>query len=113
MTKLLLCLILCLCYTTSQAKDQDWSLYSNDQIANAIFKAENSVKYPYGILTKYKHTTPRQACLNTIIHARRDFKGGDFIEFLGSRYCPINCENDNSTNKYWVRNVKYFLKGGN
>jgi hypothetical protein len=85
--------------------------FTNDQIANAIYKAEGGTKasHPYGILTHYKHTTSRQACLNTIIHAKKDFKGGDFIEFLGSRYCPIGCDNDNGTNKYWIRNVKYFL----
>jgi len=88
-------------------------LFSNEQIANAIYLAEGGAKtnHPYGILTKYKTTTPRQACLNTIAHAKRDWNGqGDFIEFLGSRYCPVNCENDNGTNKYWVRNVHYFLE---
>ena len=83
--------------------------YSNDQIADAIYLAEGGAKtnHPYGILAKYVHTSPRQACLNTIAHARRDFKGGDFIEFLGSRYCPPNAH---PLNKNWVRNVKYFLR---
>jgi hypothetical protein len=85
--------------------------YTNDQLADAIFRAENSKSHPYGILAHYKHTTPRQACLNTIVHAYRDWNGkGDFIEFLGSRYCPVGCDNDNGTNQYWVRNVKLFLK---
>jgi hypothetical protein len=86
--------------------------YTNEQIANAIYKAEGGAKtrHPYGILTKYKHTTPKQACLNTIAHARRDFQGGDFISFLGSRYCPVGALNDpRGLNKNWVRNVKYFL----
>ena len=84
--------------------------YTADQLANAIFKAENSKTHPYGILAHYKTTSPRQACLNTIAHAVRDWDGkSDFIVFLGSRYCPINCDNDNGTNKYWVKNVKYFL----
>jgi hypothetical protein len=88
--------------------------YTNEAIADAIFKAENSLNHPYGILTHYKTTTPRQACLNTIIHARKDWNGQcDFIEFLGSRYCPIGAKNDpTGLNKNWVRNVKYFLKGG-
>lgn len=85
--------------------------YTVDQIANAIYKAENSKSHPYGILAHYKHTTPRQACINTIRHALKDWNGrGDFISFLGSRYCPVNCENDNGTNQYWVKNVKYFLQ---
>jgi hypothetical protein len=86
--------------------------YTNDQIANAIYKAEGGAKtsHPYGILAHYQHTTPRQACINTIKHARRDFQGGDFIEFLGDRYCPVGAANDpRGLNKNWVKNVKYFL----
>ncbi len=85
--------------------------YTNTQIANAIFKAENSKTHPYGILTHYKHTTPRQACLNTIAHAKRDWNGkGDFIVFLGNRYCPVGASNDpKGLNKNWVKNVRYFL----
>lgn len=87
--------------------------YTAEQIADAIFLAEGGTKtkYPYGILTKYKTTTPRQACINTINHALRDWNGqGDFIEFLGSRYCPVGASNDpQGLNKNWVKNVKYFL----
>jgi hypothetical protein len=87
---------------------------TNDQIANAIYKAEGGARtsHPYGILTHYKHTTPRQACLNTITHAKKDWDGrGDFISFLGSRYCPVGAANDpNGLNKNWVANVKYFLE---
>ena len=85
-----------------------------EHLANAIYWAEGgpNTNYPYGILTRYKHTTPRQACINTIKHALKDFKGGDFISFLGSRYCPVGCDNDNGTNKYWVRNVTYFYNKG-
>ena len=84
--------------------------YSNDQIADAIYIAEGgaNTNHPYGILAKYKTTTPRQACINTIIHARKDWDGkGDFIEFLGSRYCPIGAKNDpTGLNKNWVKNVR-------
>jgi hypothetical protein len=83
--------------------------YSDEQIANAIYKAEGGRKtlHPYGILKKYKHTTARQACINTIRHARRDWNGrGDFIAFLGSRYCPTTAH---LLNRFWVSNVKYFL----
>jgi hypothetical protein len=86
--------------------------YTVEQLCNAIYKAEGGAKtkHPYGILAKYKTTTPRQACINTIKHAVRDWDGKtDFIVFLGSRYCPIGCENDNGTNQFWVSNVKYFL----
>jgi hypothetical protein len=89
--------------------------WTNDQIANAIYLAEGGAKtaHPYGILTKYKVTTPRQACINTIAHAKRDWNGkGDFISFLGNRYCPVGCDNDNGTNQYWIKNVHYFLTVG-
>ena len=87
--------------------------YTNEQIADAIYLAEGGSKtrHPYGILTKYKTTTPRQACINTIEHARKDWDGkGDFIDFLGSRYCPVGASNDpTNLNKHWIRNVNYFL----
>lgn len=35
----------------------------------------------------------------------------DFIEFLGSRYCPVGAENDpNKLNQYWITNVKLFTE---
>lgn len=80
-----------------------------EKLATAIYHAEGGAKtsHPYGILAHYKTTTPRQACINTIKHAQRDFKGGDFIAFLGSRYCPVGAKNDpTGLNKNWVRNVK-------
>jgi hypothetical protein len=87
--------------------------YTNDEIADAIYLAEGGAKisHPYGILAHYKTTTPRQACLNTIAHARKDWNGqGDFIAFLGSRYCPVGSKNDpKGLNKNWVKNVNYFL----
>lgn len=84
--------------------------WTNDQLADAIFKAENSKSHPYGILAHYKHTTPRQACLNTIVHAKRDWNGkDDFILFLAKRYAPINSNTDNGTNKFWYKNVMYYL----
>lgn len=90
--------------------------YSDDQIANAIYKAENSVKYPYGIKSIDTHGDPvyaRKICLNTIRNNRRRFakqtKHTDYIEFLGSRYCPPSAH---SLNKHWVKNVRYFLQRG-
>lgn len=86
-------------------------LPSDERIADAIYKAENSKAHPYGIMVKYKHTTPRQACINTIRHAKRDWDGkGDFIVFLGNRYAPIGVKNDpTGLNKNWIKNVRYFL----
>ena len=90
------------------------NLFSSERIADAIYLAEGGAKtsHPYGILKKYKTTTPRQACINTINHAKRDWDGeGDFIQFLGSRYCPVGAANDpRGLNKNWVRNVKLILQ---
>jgi len=87
--------------------------YTDAQIANAIFKAENSVKYPYGIKSIDTYGDPvyaRKICLNTIRNNRKRFakqtQYKDFIEFLGSRYCPVSAHPLNSN---WVRNVNYFL----
>jgi hypothetical protein len=97
----------------------DYSGYTNDQIANAIFQAEGGykAKYLYGIVSiKYKdEADARRICLNTIRNNRIRFKNqdkyDDYIEFLGSRYCPINAENDpKGLNKNWVGNVKKILK---
>jgi len=33
----------------------------------------------------------------------------DLIRF-SRRYCPIGCDNDNGTNQYWLKNVRYFIK---
>jgi hypothetical protein len=82
-----------------------------EQIADAIYKAENSTKFPYGIKSIDTHgdaVYARKICINTINHAAKDWNGkGDFIEFLGNRYCPPKAH---SLNKNWTRNVKYFLR---
>ena len=103
-TLTLVILIMLLCVTAYA--------YTNDQLADAIFKAEHSKSHPYGILAHYKHTSPRQACLNTIAHAKRDWNGkGDFIEFLQKRYAPIGVANDpKGLNANWAKNVKFFLR---
>jgi hypothetical protein len=90
--------------------------YTDQQLANSIYWAEGGAKtkHPYGILAKYKHTTPRQACLNTIRSAVKRFEKQtaekDFIHFLSLTYCPIGVANDpTGLNVNWERNVKYFL----
>jgi hypothetical protein len=87
-----------------------------NRIANAIYIAEggSATRHPYGILQHYKHTTARQACINTIQHAYKDWNGsGCFISFLGVRYCPIGAKNDpTGLNKNWIRNVKWNLRKG-
>ena len=88
-----------------------------DKLADAIYIAEGGAKtnHAYGILAKYKVTTPRQACINTINSALKRFKKQDketdFIKFLGKTYCPIGAKNDpTGLNKNWVKNVKFYYE---
>lgn len=82
-----------------------------EKLATAIYHAEGGsrTRHPYGILTKYKTTTPRAACINTINTGLRKWNGkDDFILFLSRTYCPVGASNDPSgLNRYWVKNVKY------
>ena len=82
-----------------------------ERLANAIYKAEGEAKtrHPYGILTKYKHTTPRQACINTVKNQwKRHLAHNchkDYLTCLRDRYAPINSDTDNGTNQFWLKNV--------
>lgn len=99
--------------------------YSDEEIVEAIGKAENSVKYPYGIKSlKYEDRSDRSLskkdwakmiCLNSIRNARKRWekagKPEDFIFFMSRRFCPINAPDDpNGFNVNWKRNVHYFLR---
>lgn len=95
--------------------------FTNDQIADAIYKAEGGAKatYLYGIrsIPYQTEAEARRICLNTIKNNRRRFKEQnryiDYLEFLSSRYAPLNAENDpNGLNVNWLRNVRYFLQKG-
>lgn len=94
--------------------------YTDSQIANAIFKAEGGykAKFLYGIVSVHysNEAEARRICLNTIRNNHKRFakqtKYKDYLTFLASRYCPINCENDLGTNKFWLKNVKFFLERG-
>lgn len=95
-------------------KERD--IYFN-KVADAIFRAEGGykTKHPYGILKKYKKTSPRQACLNTIRSkylAWKSIEGpkAPFLEYLASKYAPIGVANDpTNLNKNWLNNVRYFM----
>jgi len=104
---------------TTQAQAQE---YTNEQIADAIYIAEGkeSACVPYGIKSlKYenrdnkalsRHDWARWICLNTIRNHRARHEahncGKDFIECLGSRYCPVS---EHELNKNWVYNVYSIL----
>lgn len=89
-----------------------------DALCKAIYHAEGgaNTKHPYGIMTKYKKTTPKQACINTVNSAFKRYKSegnkGSFISFLGKTYAPMGAENDpHGLNKNWVKNVSFLFYG--
>ena len=88
-------------------------------IVAAIRYAENGGKgREYGILhPRVKPTYRSQAgwCAATVQkNYDRWVKAGskgEFIVFLGNRYCPIGADNDpNGLNKHWIGNVTKFTK---
>jgi hypothetical protein len=86
--------------------------YDVERLATAIYHAEGgaNTRHPYGILAKYKTTTPRQACINTIRSKHREWvklgSKGDYLRYLQSRYAPIGASNDpTGLNANWYKNV--------
>jgi hypothetical protein len=84
---------------------------------SAIRYAENGGKgREYGILhPRVKPTYRSQAgwCAATV---QKNYdrwvkagKRGEFVVFLGNRYCPVGADNDpNGLNKHWIGNVRKF-----
>lgn len=97
---------------TSTAFAQLCPAYTDEQIAQAIYKAEGGekTKFPYGIRSVKcsGETECRKVCLNSIRNARkrwiRSGKKEDFIVFMGRRYSPPK------QNPNWVSNVRFFLE---
>jgi hypothetical protein len=112
----IICLVLgfAMCLIASCAHAEMIAGYDVQVWANAIKKAENSTSHPYGIMATFKHTSPRQACINTVRHKHRlwckNSCGKPFISYLASKYAPIGASNDpNGLNRHWVKNVQHFL----
>ena len=90
-----------------------------ERIADAIYRAEggSAAKVPYGILSVrvQNKEEARRVCLNTIRNNWQRWmdagKPGDFIDFLGNRYCPPSA--DPVGNRNWRQNVKLFLARDN
>lgn len=87
------------------------------KLVNSIYRAEGGARtsHPYGILAKYKHTTPRQACFNTVKNTYRRWEAagrpGDYLTFLANRYAPVGAKNDpTGLNRNWLKNVRYFME---
>lgn len=91
--------------------------YTDEQLATAIWYSEGGARAvkPYGILSVKVSGAEeaRRVCLRTIANNRVRWQKagakGDYLEFLANRYCPVGAENDNGTNKYWLKNVRYYL----
>ena len=95
--------------------------YSDEQIVNAIYKAEGGAKaqYFYGIrsIECSGDTECRKICSNTVRNNRKRFADygfkdyPDYISFLASRYCPVGADNDpHGLNKNWEKNVRFYLE---
>ena len=83
-------------------------------IAHAIYITEGSdhTRYPYGIKQHYVHTSPLQACCNTIQHYAINHHCAkvtkEMIIGLGDVYCPV--KDDPIGNKRWKSNMIKILK---
>ena len=83
------------------------------QLCDAIFLAEGGDRatYLYGIRSvEYKDKAEaREICLRTVKNSRSRYaqirEQLPFLEFLASRYCPVDKKN-------WLKNVLYFLEKG-
>jgi hypothetical protein len=76
-----------------------------NKIVDAIYVVEGGAAtlHPYGIKS-IQTSTPRKVCLNTIVNNYYRWDGrGDFLDYLGDRYCPPSC--DAAGNRNWKRNM--------
>ncbi|MEK6879096.1 MAG: hypothetical protein AABY22_05780 [Nanoarchaeota archaeon] len=96
-----------------------------ERLVNAIYRIENSKKYPYGIksIPIKGNTQPereayaRRICLNTVNNNFKRFQQqgskGDFFEFLAEKFCPTKGNSLSSSekryNKYWLPNLRKIL----
>ncbi len=125
-------------FATITVKAEDWvpdTEYKVNALANAIFRAENSKSFPYGIKSipikgdtqDEREAYARRICKNTIRNNIRRYRGNhrqskavdkqlysiSYLEFLQSRYCPTSgdlSKSEKELNGNWLKNVKYFLK---
>jgi len=111
-------------FPTTDAEHSTVKEYSDEQIVNAIYKAEggDQATYLYGIRS-VPYDTPQEArkiCFNTVRNNRKRYadyghaKFDTYLEFLQSRYCPTEgkglTKNEKRLNINWLGNVRYFLE---
>lgn len=112
---LLLALSLTACSPVMAETVPNWG-----KLADAIRLAEGNANY--GILSHYKHTSYRQACINTCKHqyrlwikARQIASNSkiEYLPWLAKKYCPVGASNDpKGLNRNWLKNVVYFYNKG-
>ena len=117
---LIILLLMSLCGTVYAELPEQ---YDSERLADAIFIAEggltNKCQYLYGIRSVHyeDEREARQICLNTINNNKRRFyakeqtKYKDYLEFLGSRYCPTTgklSKREREVNGNWLRMVRHF-----
>lgn len=82
-------------------------------LVHAIYVTEgsNHTAWTYGIKTHYVHTSPKQACINTVKHYCMDHSivkiDKQMIEGLAEKYCPVEC--DPMGYKHWIINMERIL----
>ena len=87
-------------------------------IVAAIRYAENGTTYQYGIIHKRcpKGYRPQAGWCAATVQKNWDRwhkagAKGEFITFLGGRYCPLDDPRDkDKLNRHWIPNVKKFKK---
>lgn len=86
-------------------------------LVDAIKRAENSQKHPYGILKPYCRAGDpdgqcRKGCWQTVrkwLPKLEHDSVDEFIDKFGDIFCPVGASNDpKGVNKNWKKNVKYF-----
>lgn len=83
-----------------------------NRLVNAIGKAENSKKFPYGIKSINTHgdaAYARKICLNSVRNQWKRHKahhcGKSYLVCLRDRFCPLS---DSPMNAHWIKNVSHF-----
>jgi len=94
--------------------------YSKEDICRAIYIIEggNNTKYPYGIKSVKceRKEDCKKVCYNTVENNKVRYEQygykeyATYLEFLASRYCPIEETNKNDLCRNWLPNLKFYLE---
>lgn len=111
-------LIVALAVGCDEAWASEGNVWDAELICSKIYIIEGGAKAvsPYGILSVpcNGYQDCRNVCLNTVENnfTRWQIAGsqGDFLEYLAKKYAPVNSDTDNGTNKFWLSNLRYYLK---